>query len=171
MLDKLLSLRRLRAVRLAMDGVIVIAIFFAVSLWQTRSHLRGDAPAFSLSTIEGATVSTASLSGKPTLVVFWAPWCGVCKVESRNVSWLRSLVGERAHVISIASDYDDLADVRAYVAEQGVDYPVLLGGRKLARAFQVTAFPSAFFLDAEGRITSSVVGYTTTAGLLARLLF
>lgn len=154
-----------------MDGAIVIAIFMAVSLWQTRSHLRGEAPGFTLATLDGGTVSTESLAGKPALVVFWAPWCGVCRLESRNVSWVRSLVGTSASVVSVASEYDDLGEVRAYVAEQNVDYPVLLGGRATARAFQVHAFPTVFFLDSEGRITGSVVGYTTTLGLLARLLF
>ena len=171
MLAKLRTLRSRRAVRLAMDGLVLIVIFFAVSLWQTRSHLRGDAPAFSLRTLDGATVSTESLAGKPVLLAFWAPWCGVCKVESRNISWVKSLVGERAHVVSVASEYENLGEVRGYVADQSVDYPVLLGGRKTARDFQVAAFPTVFFLDAEGRITGSVVGYTTTGGLLMRLLF
>ena len=171
MLHKLLLLSRRRTVRLALNGVVVIAVFFGIGLWQTRGHLRGDAPAFSLPTLDGATVSTQSLAGKPTMLVFWAPWCGVCKLESGNVSWVRSLVGAHANVVSVASEYGDLAEVRAYVAEQGVDYPVLLGGKATARAFAVAAFPTVFFLDGQGRITGSAVGYTTTLGLLTRLLF
>jgi thioredoxin-related protein len=48
---------------------------------------------------------------------------------------------------------------------------VLLGDEETVRAFRVEAFPTTYFLDAEGRITGSVAGYTTTPGLLARLLF
>lgn len=169
-LERWRRLRQRRAFRWALDIAVVVGLFLGVSAWQARGHLRGEAPALSLPTLDGPVVSNASLAGKPTMVVFWAPWCGVCRAESPNISRVQSMVGDRAHVISVASDYEDLASVRAYVDDRDVDYPVLLGGDKTARAWGVRAFPSVFFLDGEGRITGSVVGYSTTAGLLARLL-
>lgn len=170
-------LREKRVVRLLMDGALLIAIFMAISAWQSRGHLRGAAPAFELraldgvgGSVQGTNVSNASLTGKPTMLVFWAPWCGVCKADSPAVSRVKSLVGDRANVVSIASEYESMRDVHRYVDDVGVDYLVLLGGKKTARDFQVRAFPTVFFLDSEGNIDSSVVGYTTTAGMLARLV-
>ena len=164
------QLRARRWARWVMDALFVVAIFMAVNAWQTRHHTSGDAPAFSLVTLEGELIAKEDLVGKPTLLVFWAPWCRVCELESRNVSWVQSFVGARARVLSIASEYDDVDAVRDYVARNNVDYPVLLGGSQTARAYRVGAFPSAYFLDEEGRVTASVVGYTSTAGLLLRLL-
>jgi thiol-disulfide isomerase/thioredoxin len=171
-------LREKRSVRLLMDGAVLIAIFLGVNAWQSRGHLRGEAPVFELRVLDasageaasGERVSNVTLTGKPTMVVFWAPWCGVCKADSPAVSRVKSIVGDRANVVSIASEYESLRDVQRYVDDVGVDYPVLLGGKKTARDFQVRAFPTVFFLDSDGRIDSSVVGYTTTAGMLARLM-
>lgn len=159
-----------RKLRFAIElGVLMIAVT-VIGLWQTRGHLTGPAPAFSLPTLAGPEVSLASLKGKPTIVAFWAPWCGVCKAEARNFSWAKRIVGDRANVISIASAWDQVSQVQGYVADHGVDYPVLLDSANLSQQFKVEAFPTVYFLDGEGRVKRSAVGYTTTGGLLLRLL-
>lgn len=163
--------RSRRWVRWGLDVAILLVVFSAVGLWQTRGHLKGQVAPFSLPVLgENRSVSLDSLRGKPVLLAFWAPWCGVCKVSSRNVSWLRSLVGERAHVLSVAAAYQNVGEVQRFVEAQDVRYPVLLEGDVLVERFGVTAFPSLYFLDEEGRVKRSAVGYTTTLGLLWRLL-
>jgi thiol-disulfide isomerase/thioredoxin len=163
--------RTRRSVRWTVDVLALLGVLFIAGLWQTRNHVRGEAPAFSFASLEGgAPVSRASLEGRPTMLVFWAPWCTVCRAESKNISWVRSLAGARANVVSIAASYQNTADVTAYVREQGVDYPVLLGDDSVAERFAISAYPTVYFLDSKGRISSSVVGYSTTAGLLLRLL-
>jgi len=163
-------LRASRATRWAIDGLLVVAVVIGIGAYQSRYHVRGDAPAFAFAERDGTVVTNATFLGKPTLLVFWAPWCTVCRVESSNISRVARWVGEHAHVVSVASAYDDVTDVDKYVLDVGVDYPVLLGGEDGARAFRVRAYPTVYFLDDKGRISGSVVGYTTTAGLLARLL-
>ncbi len=158
--------RERRAVRWTVDALALLAIFLLISAYQTRKHLRGPMPALQLRATSGETVALDSLRGKKTLVYVWAPWCGVCKVESSNVSRVRSLVGGRANVVSIVAGYQSADEVQRHVATHSIDYPVLLGDE---HALAVTSFPTIYFLDEQGRITRSVTGYTTTAGLLARL--
>lgn len=166
---RLAALRERRLVRWAMDGALLAIVLVAVSAWQTRNHLRGLAPDFSLPTLAGGEVTRASLAGKPALLVFWAPWCGVCRANEGAVATLEGWVGERAHVVSVASDYQDVEEIRQYVQRHDVAGTVLLGGTATARSFEVRAFPTFYFLDEAGRIQGSAMGYTTAAGLWARL--
>jgi thiol-disulfide isomerase/thioredoxin len=163
--------RNRRLVRWSVDALALVAVLVVAGLWQTRHHVRGEAPAFSFPLLDtGAQVSRSDLVGKPTMLVFWAPWCTVCKAESQNVSWVRSVVGARANVLSVVSGYQSPAEVQAFVRDHAVDYPVLLGDESTSAQFAVEAFPTVYFLDAQGHVSGSAVGYSTTAGLLLRLL-
>jgi thiol-disulfide isomerase/thioredoxin len=159
-----------RWVRWGTDLAVLAVLVLGVGAWQTRRHLSGvEAPRAVLASLDGAEVSLDSLRGRPVLLAFWAPWCTVCAAESQNLSWVRRLAGDRAHVVSVAAAFENVGQVRAYVRDRAVDYPVLLGDDSLVRAFRVDVFPTVYFLDADGRVRRSASGYTTTLGLLARL--
>jgi thiol-disulfide isomerase/thioredoxin len=163
--------RERRWVRWAMDGVLFVALLAGVMAWQTR-HLPGGGtpvPPLRLHTLEGSAQRLDALRGKPVVLAVWAPWCGVCKAESSSLSLLQRLVGDSARVVSVATAFDDVEEVRRYVREQEVDYPVLLGGPEVMQALRVNSFPTTFFLSADGRIERAAVGYTTLPGLLWRL--
>ena len=150
---------------------IVLVVFVAISAFQTRKHVGSGeaAPAFSHGTLSGERVSLASLEGKPTAIVFWAPWCGVCKQEAGTISEVRDAVGEDANVVSMALSYDSQLGVEAFVEEWGVDYPVILGSERTRAAYKVEAFPTIYVLDGNGRVRHTMVGYTPGFGLRARL--
>jgi peroxiredoxin len=157
-------------VRQLMDLALVALVLVAIATWQTR-HLPTGAPApdFTLRTLSGEQVRLSELRGKPVVLAFWAPWCGVCKAESSTLSGLRSTVGGSAHVLSVAVAYEHEEDVRRFVREHEVDYPVLLGGPELMRAYSVEQFPTTFFVSSDGDLERAAVGYTTRLGLLWRL--
>jgi len=105
-------------------------------------------------------------SGKPVVLHFWATWCRVCKVEAKNIDRLR----KEYEVLTIAVNSGSDSEVAAYMKEQGVDFHVLNDREgEWAKRFDVTVFPTTFIYDSSGELAFSEVGYTTTAGLLARI--
>jgi thiol-disulfide isomerase/thioredoxin len=153
------------------DGAVVLALVLLAGAWQTRHHVGGQAPDFALQPLGGGPLVTrASLAGKPVLLVFWAPWCGVCKAEADNVERTRALAGSRAEVVTVALGYRTPAEVEAAIRAQGFQGRVLLGTEATEQAFAVTSYPTAYFLDRTGAVQHSVVGYTTTLGMAWRLL-
>jgi thiol-disulfide isomerase/thioredoxin len=158
-----------RAARWVLEGLALVALVAVIGAWQTRHHLSaGAVPAFTLPTLDGHPLSSSALAGKPTVLVLWAPWCGVCKAQSDNVNRVQRWLGARANVVSIALAWQDRGDVERYVREGGVEYPVVLGSEAVGEALRVEAYPTTYFLDESGNIKRSAVGYVTTLGLLAR---
>lgn len=153
--------------RKLLELAVVAVVFFGLRAYQQRGLPRGPAPELLGPGLDGGTLSLSSLRGKPTLVHFWATWCGVCERQAGNIS---SLVQGGHQVLTVASDSGDAKAVRKYLAERGLAFPVLLDpSGELARAWGVSAFPSDVVVDAAGRIRFAEVGYTTTPGLRARL--
>ena len=157
--------RSSRALRWAVELALLLVVVLAVDAFQTRNHVRGTAPELGLRSLQGEPVALSSLLGQPLVMVVWAPWCGVCKLESGNVARARRWLEPRTKVVSVAASYPNIDAVRAFMQQHGVDYPVLLADRNFERALGVRAFPSTFVLDKEGRVVRSSQGYTTTFGL------
>jgi peroxiredoxin len=157
--------------RWALDLVIIIFVMWLIGRYQSRKLLDDAhmAPAFSLPDLDGRVVSLDDFLGKKVLIQFFAPWCTVCSLESDNWARVQKLRDDIA-VIAVALAYEDKGSVEGFVGDDRLVYPVLLGTDAVQSAYRVESFPTFYILDEEGRITSQSVGYTTTAGLLLRLL-
>jgi peroxiredoxin len=160
-------------VRWAMDLSLFAVVFLAIMAFQTRHLLDSgiEAPDFTLRTVDGQLVSKADLIGKPTLLYFWAPWCGVCKVQSPTLSSFHKSKGDDVNVYGIVIDYGSVEEIKAFIEREGIEYPVLLGTWETSGYYRVNSFPTLYYLDAEGQIRRTVIGYTTGLGLRARTWF
>lgn len=120
----------------------------------------GFVPEFQYATLAGDSVSGSRLVGKVVLVNFWATWCLPCKVE---MPLLQAMAERHASsglvVIGLSRDRGSPAEVRAFLAERGITYPVAIVGRDAERAFGgVRGYPTSFLLDRTGRIRHAAVG-------------
>lgn len=156
--------------RLALELAIVAAIVWAIGAYQSRNLLDSGhpAPELALADLEGRSHTLEDYHGKPTLLVFWATWCSVCKLEKDNITALHR-ERDDIHVVSVVLGYDSVEEVRAFVELEGIEYPVLLGDQAIADRFKVDRFPTHYMLSASGDIESSTVGYTTELGLSLRV--
>ena len=148
---------------------LAVALFVGIGAYQSRDLLSAQpAPMWSATDLQGAPHQSTSYHGKKTLMYMWAPWCGVCSMVSDNIVRVADWMPD-VHVISMALAYKDEARVRAYAKEHSLPGDVILGSVSIQRAFRVSAFPTVYVLDEQGRVEDAVVGYTSTFGLLWRL--
>ncbi len=121
-------------------------------------------PSLSVTLLDGSTFQQEA--GKPLVIHFWASWCRVCKMEAQNIERL----SKQYNVLTIAVNSGDAASLKGYMKERGLTFKVVndVDG-KWAKQFKVEAFPTTFIYDGKGTLKFTEVGYTTTAGLLARM--
>ncbi|HEX2736107.1 MAG TPA: TlpA disulfide reductase family protein [Polyangiaceae bacterium] len=162
--------RRGRAWSWATQIALVLLVYFGVTRWQQSGLLtRGvHAPDFTLRTPTGDQVSLDAYRGKTVLVHFWATWCGVCRQEFGMLNRVHDALGADSVLLSIVEDGDN-PDLRRFIDEQGIRYPVLLGTSKLLRDYKVGAFPTNYFIDSSGNVQDHTVGLSTEWTTRARL--
>jgi thiol-disulfide isomerase/thioredoxin len=134
-------------------AVCLIALWSPTALRATTAG--APAPAFELITLTGESYSRDSLKGRPTLLIFWAPWCNVCQRELPQLSefYQRSKPGKLA-VVSIGFA-DTRTNVEQFIKERPNTfvYPTAYDeDRWVALAFKVNATPTYVLLDAQGSI-------------------
>ena len=154
---------------LFLNGLFFVAVFLAVTVFQTRNMLSSSGttpPVLSGPLLRGGTFDLESAADRPVLVYFFAPWCNFCGASSDNLTRLRRMRDEDSlEILTVVLDWQDLTEVRDYVARHDLDLPVILGDHQLAQDWRVTAFPTYYVLDSDHRIRRRDLGYSTQFGL------
>jgi len=94
--------------------------------------------------------------GAPAVVNFWAPWCAPCSEELPRLARLARELGAGARFAGVSVEREDLAAVRAAVAEHALGYPQFVADDALLEGFfgagGAPAPPATFVFDAGGRL-------------------
>ena len=151
------------------DVVLIAAAFVLISMWQTRNLPDSEnTPPLEAVWLDGMQADTVMAPGQVGVVYFFAPWCFYCRHSIDNLDELVS-GGKLAWARVVALEYGSLDEVREFIAETGVQLPVLLGDRQTSEDWQIRGFPTYFVIDGDGKIVSRSVGYSTKIGLQTRV--
>ncbi len=117
-------------------------------------------PEFSVHTISGDSLSSASLRGKVVLVNVWATWCLPCRAEMPMMQSTWERHRDAGLVILGASvDRGDPAVVRAFVSERGISYPIAIVDQQFLDLFGgVRGYPTSFLIGRDGVVRHAVMG-------------
>ena len=115
-------------------------------------------PRFTLTDLEGKDLGSDDLRGRVVVVEFWATWCPPCR---GTLGWLRELktrYGDRLAVLAVAIESEE-ADVLKVAHDLGAPVRFVMGTPEMARAFgDITAVPTLFLFDGEGRTAAAYYG-------------
>jgi thiol-disulfide isomerase/thioredoxin len=121
-------------------------------------YIGHPAPAFTLDSPEGETLTLSELKGRPVILNFWATWCAPCRAEIPALEAASQKIGERGVILGVNVG-EDPAQVARFAAELGMTYSIVLDPEaEVSRLYRVRALPTTYFIDARGVITDIYTG-------------
>lgn len=144
-----------------------LAVAAVVAAWPACNRNAADPDAamvnldFVLKDTAGADVHLASFKGKPLLINMWATWCGPCKAEVPWFSELAEKYKDRGFTVVGISTDDTAEQIKAFAAEYGANYPLLVGKDRpdVAKAFDAeSVLPVSWLIRADGTVHTKVAG-------------
>src|SRR5579859_2885585 len=119
------------------------------------------APDFTLKSLDGQQVTLSQLKGHPVLINFWASWCPPCRLEMPDL--VKAYTAHKAEGFVLlglnATALDTLPDIKAFVKEFGMTFPVLLDQDGSVEAlYRLRGLPLSVFVDRKGIIRRLNIG-------------
>lgn len=113
--------------------------------------------------LDGKAFDMDDYRGKPLVVVVWGAWCVECRAEQSEVNGAAEELAGTAEFVGLNVREASVDNALAYVRKYDVPYPSIDGndGRALGAfdgALTPYAVPAFVVLDAEGRISASIIG-------------
>ena len=111
-------------------------------------------PDLSLRDRNGFEWALSDLTGKVVVLNFWTLWCGHSRAElPRFGELLEQYEGDdEVAFLTVATAGSPRADVDAFLSENGYAFPVLFDDEGRNLDFEVSGYPTTFFLDPDGLI-------------------
>jgi peroxiredoxin len=118
------------------------------------------APDFTLKNVDtGGRESLSLHQGKPVVILFWATWCTYCGSEMPSVQKIYDTYKDQGLIVMAVDVGESTSKARNYRNSHSLTFSVLSdSGSDVARKYGVTGYPTHYFINANGRISSVVVG-------------
>jgi thiol-disulfide isomerase/thioredoxin len=148
----------------------LVWILLAVVIGTTAACSKGLTPpegdilaALTATPADEKPFDSASLRGKPTLVMFASPTCGYCAEELPIADKVTKAEDANMVVVYISSPKNHALQA---AKKGGFTGPVLIDeGKKLAKQYGITGVPYTLVLGPDGRATKAFGGLQTESAL------
>jgi thiol-disulfide isomerase/thioredoxin len=116
------------------------------------------APDLKAKDVNGKELSLEAYKGKVVLLNFWATWCGPCRAEIPSLIRIQEAYRDRLQIIGMDVD-DDEERLRAFVQDQGINYPVAMTSVPVRLAYGgIAGLPTLFVINQESKVVQKHVG-------------
>jgi len=114
------------------------------------------------------TISLSDYRGQWVIVNFWATWCPPCRKEMPDLLdfHIKHQKMGKAAVIAVNFHEEDLAEVRAFLNDLWLEFPVVhVAPGKRVQGFTVRGLPTTYVIHPEGCAVAREEGEITAADL------
>ena len=152
-----------------MKRITILAVVSLVILTACRREPPAKAfgpplPAYKAKWLDGKPFDAAGEKGNVVLLNVWATWCAPCRFEIPDLARLQAKYADRGFkVIGVSVDEGGAADVKPFVTDQKIAYPIVLDPEgRLATLLNTTVIPTSIVVDKTGNIVWKHFGIVDT---------
>ena len=135
--------------------LIIFGLLLTTGLRPAQGGLIGNpAKSFTVTALDGKTVSLDSLKGKTVVLNFWATWCPPCRAEIPEfVQFYRDFEKKGVVIIGLGVNDSDAA-LQEFSKTNRINYPVAndKGNRVVSLYGGIRSIPTTFVIDRNGII-------------------
>lgn len=148
---------------------ILISVIATAMFAQTAPRVGEAAPAFSVVTADGKTLTNDSYKKQAVILHFWGTWCPPCRAELPHMNELAERIAKNpdSNISFLAVAVSDTPTaVNAYMEKNKYTFT---GGldttNEVAAAYRIQAVPTSILIGADGKIEKIQIGAMTKAQL------
>lgn len=125
------------------------------------------APDFTVLDEDGNAVKLSDFRGKPVVLNFWATWCGYCMVEMPDFNTAYGKYPEiQFLMVNATSNSDTVEKAKKAKADNGYNFDIFFDtAGEAVNAYNVTGFPTTYFISAEGELIAVGRGMLNMANI------
>lgn len=119
------------------------------------------APDFTVFDKDGGEVKLSDMEGKPTILNFWASWCGPCKIEMPHFQEVFNEMGEEINffMVNATGGRETEKKAKDFISENEYTMPFYFDKNLDAiRAYNINAFPTTYFIDKDQNLVAVAQG-------------
>ena len=130
----------------------ILALFFFT--WMMTNANADAAKNFVMKDLTGKEQRLSDYQGKWVLVNYWATWCPACLDEMPDfIDLYEKYKAKDLVVLGVAVDYKNEREVRHFVDDMLVSYPIILGNPKIFAQFGSAAvLPTTLIYSPQGKL-------------------
>lgn len=117
------------------------------------------APDWTLYDANGKKVSLSQLKGKVVVLDFYFIGCAGCMLSLKPLNAIYEKYKNEELFMASLNERDSKKAVLDFEKRYKIKYPGYINASDVVKSYQVTAFPTYYFIDKEGKIDSVIVGY------------
>jgi peroxiredoxin len=141
----------------AAAAIAAALIFAAAAVACTPAKPESEstpAPDFTITDLQGKTLSLASYKGKVLVLNFWATWCPPCRKEIPDfIEAYRELGGKGLEILGVSVDETTAEALLEWTKRTGINYPIALATPEIVRDYEPGDYiPATIIVDRKGVI-------------------
>ena len=117
------------------------------------------APDWTLYDAEGKKISLRQMQGKVILLDFFFIGCGACMEALKPLNRLHEKYKNQNVAVVSMTFRDNKKSVSRFEKNYHIKYPIYIDAGDVVKLYHIEGFPTFYFIDEEGKIANSVVGY------------